>query len=138
MGFTRYYFQEYNFMLTKLAGEVNDNDLSHHVVALNQETEGLTSLKELADCREITKIKLSTQGTTDSAGHEKNKPGSKLAILTPKGNNLIFAMARAYQMFSEDFRESVRIFHDLHEAINWLSSDNVLEREALIDLVNDV
>lgn len=55
MGFTRHYFQEHTFMLTKITGEINDDDLSQHVVALNKETEGLTNLKELTDCREITK-----------------------------------------------------------------------------------
>ena len=114
MGFSRYYFQEYNFMLTKITGEINDDDLYHHVVTLNQESEGLINLKELADCREITKINLSTNGTTKNASYEKNKPGSRLAILTPKGNDLIFAMARACQMFSGDSRESVNLFHYLH------------------------
>lgn len=137
MGFSRQYFQEFNFMLTKITGEINDKDLSHHVAVLNQEAKGLVNLKELADCREVTKINLSTQGTTYSASREKNKLGSKLAILTPKGNDLIFAMARAYQMFAEDFRESVHLFHDLHEALVWLADDNVLESKSLTSLVND-
>jgi len=137
MGFSRHYFKEYNFMLTKINGEINDNDLSRHVVALNKETEGLINLKELADCREITKINLTTQGTTINASHEKNKPGSKLAILTPVDNTLIFAMARAYQMFSEDYRESVGLFHDLNEALVWLTDNNEPENKSLTLLINN-
>ncbi len=132
MGFSRHFIQKYNFMLTKITGEINDDDLSHHVGALNQETEGLTNLKELADCRGITKINLSTRGTTLNADREKNKPGSNLAILVPKENDMIFAMARAYQMFSENHRKSVEVFRDYSEAISWLTKDNSQE----IDEIN--
>lgn len=138
MGFSIHYFQEYNFILTKITGEVDDGDLAYHVAALNQKTDGIINLKELADCREVTVVNLTTRGTTHSAGLEKNKPGSKLAILTPEGNDLVFAMARAYQMFSEDFRESVRLFRDLHEALEWLTDGDLLERKSLTALINDV
>lgn len=137
MGFTRHYNQENNFMLTKVVGEINDEDLLHHVIALNKELEGLTNLKELADCREITKINLSTSETTTSANNEKNKEGSKLAILTPKGNDLIFAMARAYQMFSEDYREHVQIFKNYNEAIDWLTKDNSDETESINEYIKN-
>ena len=137
MGFSRYYFQKQNFMLTKITDEINDDDLYHHVVALNKEVEGIANLKELADCREIIKINLTTAGTTRSADHEQIKKGSKLAILTPKGNDLIFAMARAYQMFCEDYRESVSLFHDLDEALAWLTNDNSDECKSLNSFVNN-
>ena len=76
MGFSRHYFKDYNFMLTKISGEIDNNSLSQHVIDVNNEAEGISNLKELADCREITSVKLlSTQTTTMSAGNEKNKPG---------------------------------------------------------------
>ena len=137
MGFSRHFFQVHNFMLTKVIGEINDNDLSHHVDALNQETEGLTNLKELADAREITKVNLSTQGTILSADSEQNKPGSNFAILVPKENDLIFAMARAYQMFSENHRESVKVFRDYSEAISWLTKDNSQEMNEINEFIKN-
>jgi len=136
MGFKRHYFKQYNFMLTKISGEINDNDLSLHVEDMNQAADGLINLKELADCREITIINLTTQGTTNNASDENNKPGSKLAILTPVDNVMILAMARAYQIFSEDNRESVGLFQDFDEAMVWLTDDNAIEKKALTLLIN--
>jgi len=131
MGFTRHYFDDLNFVLTKITGAINDNDLAMHVDALNKESKGKTNLKELADCRAITKINLTSQGTAINASNEKPKPGSILAILVPKDDEMIFAMARAYQMFSEDYRKSVYIFRDYHNALNWLSNDCLEEANAL-------
>ena len=124
-------------MLTKVSGDIDGNSLAQHVIDLNKETEGIFNLRELADYREITSVKLlSTQATTMSAGSEKDKPGSKLAILTPKDKDAVYGMARAYQMFSEDHRKSVKLFRDFQDALMWLS-ENDLEEESLSVLVNN-
>lgn len=124
-------------MLTTMIGALRDDDLAHHVTAVNEETRGVQNLKELADGRRIKDIGLTTQGTRYSASLEIKKPGSNLAILIPEGDDMTFAMARAYQMFSMDFRASVKIFHDLEEAMIWLVDDEV-ERKTLTSLINSL
>jgi len=123
-------------MFTKIVGEITAQDLSSHVFALNEETEGIANLKELADCREITKINLSAQDVTNSACNEQNKCGSKLALLRSKESDLIYGMINAYRMFAEDHREEVRVFTDLQEALSWLAENN-LEIESLSKFVNN-
>jgi len=137
MGFTRHFSKELNFLLTKATGEINDSDLASHVKALNKATEGLVNVKGFADCRAITKINLTTQGTILSASMEENKPGSQIVILVPENNDHIFGMARAYQMFCEDYCEEVRIFRDYDEAITWLANDDSHEKKALSDFINN-
>jgi uncharacterized protein YpmB len=136
MGFSRHYYKDYNFLLSKISGDINGKMFMQEVMELNKEAEGISNLKELADCREITNVKLlSTQMTTMSAGSEKDKPGSKLAILIPKDNNAVYGLANAYRMFAEDHRESVKLFRELQEALIWLS-DSDLEAKSLSALVN--
>jgi len=137
MSIYRYYSSECNFVLSNLFGEINDGELAQHVSQFNKESEGIVGIKELADCREIIKINLSVHGTTLTASHEQNKPGSNLAILVPENNDMIFAMARAYQMFAEDFRESVKIFKDYNEALNWLTKNNVQEINAINEFIKN-
>ena len=96
MGFTRYYSAEHNFMLTKITGEIDDNGLMSHVISLNKETSGLVNLRELADCREITKINLTTQGTVISASKEQDKPGSRGVILVPESYSQIWCLRKSY------------------------------------------
>lgn len=136
MGFSRHYFKEFNFLFTNITGEVNDSDLASHVVAINNETRGLVNVKGFADCRDVTKVNFTTQGTILSATNEENKPGGKIAMLVPENSTLIFAMARAYQMFCEEQFDAVRIFYDFEEALTWLIDDDLHEIKALNDLIN--
>ena len=132
MGFSRNYLKPYNFVLTKITGDINDAELLQHVKALNRETRGISELRELADCRELTSVSaLTAQGTTLAASAEEYKPGSLGVILVPKEKEAIYGMARAYQMFAEEHRESVMISRDLDEALNWLTKDNSAETEVL-------
>ncbi len=135
MGLSRHYFKDNNFLLTKVSGDINGKILMQYIIDTNKETDGISNLKELADCREITSVKsLSTQIISDSAESETNKPGSKLALLVPKDSDVIYAMANAYRMFAEDHRESVKIFKELEEALSWLSGSDQ-EAESLCALV---
>jgi len=136
MGIRRQHAKGHNFILTLLSDTLNDEILMEHVRLLNIETTGAVNLKELADCRWLTSFDgLTVSGTTMCAKVENNKPGSLLAILVPPGNKALFGLARAYQMFAEKHRQIIRIFTDLHEALNWLG-DDPSEAEALIEVVN--
>ena len=123
MGFTRYALTDYNFILTKVVGDIADIDLLEHVQLLNGETQGLKNLLELADCRDITSMdRITVQGTVDSSQAEINKPGGLLALLITD-SPLMFGMARAYQTFAAHKRQNVEIFKDLDEALAWLTDD---------------
>ena len=124
MGFSRYYLKKYKFMFTKISGEVNDQNLEEHVIALNMETEGVSDLREIADCRSIENMsRLTVQGTVNCAQLENNRPKSLLALLV-SDSSMLFGMARAYQTFSAGRRKSVEIFKDINKAIAWLANDD--------------
>ena len=136
--FSTHYSKEHNFMLTKASGDLSDSDLIQHIISLNAKTENLLILKELSDCREVKSVaSLSTETATLAAKIEQKKSASRLAILIPKDNKAAYGLARAYQMFSEEKREAVSIFHNLDEALVWLTEDNTEEKEALFSFMNN-
>ena len=136
MGFARHYLKDYNFMYTKIYGEVNDQSLQQHVISLNKETDGISGLRELADCRELSEMTaLTVQGTANCACLENRRPYSLLAILVTD-STLLFGMARAYQAFSEDRRKSTEIFRDINQALEWLANDEG-EAEGFKKFVNN-
>ena len=123
MGFSLHYLKDHRFMYTRISGEINDQDLKQHVINFNKETEGISDLRELADCRNLINLEaLTVKGTSYSAILEDNKPESLLAILVTE-SALLFGMARVYQIFVEGRRESVKIFKDINSALKWLAKD---------------
>ncbi len=123
MGFSRYYFKEHNFLLTKISGQIAVDDLLQHVITVNKEMTGKINLRQLTDCRNITNLQsLSVKDATNCAQRETNKPGCSLAIVVPD-SPIFFGMARAYAMFAEDHRGEVRIFQNIHDALEWLAKD---------------
>ncbi len=122
MGFSRYYLKEHNFLLTKVSGKIAVDDLLQHVITVNKEMTGKINLRQLTDCRNITDLQsLSVKDATNCAQRETNKPGCSLAIIVPD-SPIFFGMARAYAMFAEDHRGEVRIFQNIHDALEWLAN----------------
>jgi hypothetical protein len=138
MGFSRHWLREQAFVLTTVSGSIDSTSLMEHVQALNQESDGVSGLKELADCRELKDVEnLSVSGVTKASLFEGKKPGSRLVILVPKDAPVIYGLARAYQMFAEESREAVKVFTDMNHAMSWLEPDENSLR-SILEFVNRV
>ena len=134
MGLSVYFNQKHNFMLTRLAGYIDNNNLRNHVLNLNKLTEGVSGLREIADCRKIENISyLTVEGTTIGAELESNKPGSLLAIVVPDSPSF-YGVARVYQTFAGNHREAVKLFYNIRDALTWLGYGEA-ERKELITFV---
>lgn len=124
MAMIIYHLKASDFILTKLSGDLNDENLRQMVLILNQATEELSEFRGLADLREITSLKQWTAlGATHSSGLETSKPKSLLAILVSKTDLELYGLSRAYQMFSLDIRTSVKLFTAMDKALEWISHD---------------
>ncbi|MDH5641064.1 MAG: hypothetical protein OEY28_07200 [Nitrospira sp.] len=124
MGFSRHWLRDHGFVLTMVRGSINGRSLMEHVRALNQESHGISGLKELVDCRELIDVSaLSVCGVTDASMSETKKPGSRLVFLLPKHSPVLYGIARAYQMFAMERRDAVMISTDFVEAVQWLGLD---------------
>ena len=136
MTFSHKIIRDRNFVLTRIVGEVTDENLLEYVQELNSETIGMDNLRELADCRGITSLNtLTVQGTILSSQSERERNHSVLAILVPKNNELLYGMVRAFQAFSQEKRREVEIFDELEQAVDWIS-ESKNEKEFLLDYVN--
>ena len=137
MGFSVYFNQKHNFMLTRLSGDINNNNLRNHVLNLNKLTEGVSRLREIADGRKIENIScLTVEGTTIGAELESNKPGSLLAIVVPDSPSF-YGVARVYQTFAGNQRKGVILFYTIRDALTWLGYGEV-EIKELITFVETV
>lgn len=125
MSFVRQYFKELNILLTTISGEINATELIQHGIEHNKEFKDNIGLIELADCRGITSVKsLTTKTVVNTASYtEINMPDSMLAILTRKNNDVVFGLANAYGMFSEEHHKGVKLFIEFDEAMSWLVAD---------------
>ena len=124
MGFSRHFLKENNFLLTRVSGDINKTNLMEHMIAFNNETSGISDLRELGDLRGIESLdELSVSQTTRLAGIENSHPGFLLAMVTDE-NPLVYGMARAFQMFAENNKKEVRVFKDMDEALSWIAKDD--------------
>lgn len=124
MEFNRFYAEDLKFEVTLVSGEINDDNLREHILKLNESTGDISDLKELADCRNITSLeKITVAGTVRNADLEATRPESRLALLV-SDDVLLYGMARSYQQFSEDRRESCQIFKSLDDALLWLAKED--------------
>lgn len=120
MKFIRSYLLEFNLVITTVPSQLTDFNLIEHIQNLNQETAGITDLKEIGDCRNLKDVsKLTVKGTISAASYENDRSDSLLALIIPD-DKLLFGFARAYQTFAEDHRKNVSIFNDIQKALEWL------------------
>ncbi len=122
MPFTRHYKRELNFVLTRVFGEINDQQAKEQVVALNEEAKDEKALKEIADCRKLGNIdKASVQGIFDAAaleqGHQRAIGGVLIIVVA---TDVIFRLARAYSIGAGDVRKEIVVTKSMDEAIQKL------------------
>jgi hypothetical protein len=124
MGIQSFYNEDSNFLYTKLASKIEDASLMDFVAILNDKTMGFSDLNELVDCRELSDVsQLSSEMAARIALSENKRENSKLAILV-SDCPVVFGLARSYEMFAEHRWESVEIFQNKDEALQWLGYED--------------
>lgn len=128
MPITRHFFPPKNFILTRMTGTVDENDLRRHLIAMNEDATQYTALKELVDCRRMKCNGCrSVHDVMEAASLEKGRPwamNGRLAIVVAQP--LAFGMARVYLVGVEGVRKDVHVTYSLDEAIARLDIDKEL------------
>ncbi len=138
MAISRHFHPEFDFLLTWLRDEVDDDQLRRHILVLNDEENHRVAYRELADCRDVVEFGgLTVSGTVENARLETNKSDWRLAILITPDDTLRYGMARAFQMFAKDTHAAAEIFTDVGEALDWLADDEA-DRDSLARFVREV
>jgi len=134
MAINRIYFKEENFVLTIIYDELTDIELAEHVYTMNTEYEGITGIRELADCRYLHDIsQLTARDMLSTADAEKGSSRvvqGKGAIVAEA--DVVFGLASMYAAIASNIREESKACRSLEEALDTLDTGEfreVLETE---------
>jgi hypothetical protein len=107
-------------IFSTLEGVVTDKDLVQFQQNLLADANFDPSHSHLADCSGITRFDVSSQTVRSLALPTLYAQGARLAIVAKL--EIVFGMARMFQMLREGIAEEVRVFRDLDQACQWLDS----------------
>ena len=113
---------EKNLVMTRAHGVLREDELLAHKRTLLADPEFRPGMRELSDVRDVEKLDVSPAGIRsfviqDEADAPKLE-GYRLAIVASE--DLVYGMARMYEMQAETLPPSVRVFRDLAEAEAWI------------------
>ena len=108
------------FVLATFKGVVTDNDLYEYCHALGVDFP--KGVSELVDLSAIEDFHVSSEGIRRLAelDAEFTQRTIELPVAFFVSSELIFGMARMYQMLSEPYSDSKKVFRDFTEAKAWL------------------
>src|SRR3954469_11338168 len=82
---------------TVFSGEVTDDDFAEHTRRLLADTRFESSMPELVDLRDVTRVKLSGDTIPLSARSLLHAPQAKRAVVAP--TDFLYGLARMYQAY---------------------------------------
>jgi hypothetical protein len=107
-------------IFTTLEGVITDQELIVFQQKLFADSDFEPTYSQLADCDGVTRFDVSVQTIRAVAIPNLFAKGSRLAIVAKL--DVVYGMARMFQLLREGIAEEVRVFRDLDEANRWLES----------------
>ena len=109
-------------VFTKATGVLTDDDLVGHKQNLLRDPGFKPGMVELSDVRGVERLEVTPEGirgfvTQDKADADRLR-GFKLAIVASQ--DVVFGMARMYQMLTAENPLNVNVFRDMEKARVWL------------------
>jgi len=109
-------------VFTKATGVLTDDELVGHKQNLLRDPAFKPGMVELSDVRGVERLEVTPEGIRRFVAQDKADAdrlrGFKLAIVVSK--DVVFGMARVYEMRTEANPLSVNVFRDMEEARVWL------------------
>lgn len=105
-------------VFSTLEGRLTDEDLLALVRRLQPDPDFHPHFSHVVDARGVTEMAATSQGLRSLALASPFADDARAAIVAVC--DLVFGMARMYQIASESRGRTVQVFRDLHEALAWL------------------
>ena len=99
-------------------GTVTDEDLLNHQESVGRDPLFHPGMSQLLDGRGVTDVKVTPQGVRSLISVNLYGKGSKRALVAP--NDIIFGMARMYELSRIDAEDEFRVFRSIDQAREWL------------------
>jgi len=107
-----------SLVLSRGWGPLTSADLTQYARLLADDPRFRPDFCQLCDLREVTEVRVGASGIREVAALNPFGAGARRAVVV--GSDVVFGLARMYQMLTESSPDEVEIFRDLDEALRWL------------------
>jgi hypothetical protein len=107
-----------SLVLSRGWGILTDGELLAHVRALTIDPRFARSFHQLADLRDVADVEVSTSTIREMARLNPYGDGSRRAVVVT--SDVLFGMARMYQILRDEPTDELEVFRKLDDALRWL------------------
>lgn len=107
-----------SLVLSRGWGVLTSAELLRHVRSLAADPRFKSHFRQLADLREVTEIRVTAAAIREVAGLNPFGSGARRALAV--GSDVVFGMARMYQILTDQSPDEFEVFRDLDRALEWL------------------
>jgi hypothetical protein len=105
-------------VLSRAWGVLTDYDLLAHARAVAADPRFAPHFNQLGDLREVTEFQVSSATIWQAVRLNPFGAGARRAAVV--GSDLVYAMARMYQMMRVHSLDEMEVFRELDQALHWL------------------
>jgi hypothetical protein len=97
---------------------VTDRELLAHVRALTIDPRFSRDFRQLVDLRDVTDVQITASCIREMVRLNPYGAGARRAVVVT--NDVVFGMARMYQILSDESPDELQIFRKVDDALEWL------------------
>lgn len=97
---------------------VTDRELLAHVHTLTADPRFVRNFRQLADLRDVTDVQITPSCIKEMVRLNPYGAGARRAVVVT--NDVVFGMARMYQILSDESPDELQIFRKMDDALQWL------------------
>ena len=97
---------------------VTDRELLAHVRALTADPRFARDFRQLADLRDVADVQITASCIREMVRLNPFGAGARRAVVVT--NDVVFGMARMYQILSDESSDALQIFRKMDDALQWL------------------
>lgn len=99
-------------------GVLTDRELLAHARALTVDPHFAPNFRQLADLREVTDVQITAATIKEMVRLNPFWAGARRALVIT--NDVLFGMARMYQILKDESPDELQIFRNMEDALQWL------------------
>lgn len=113
---------QHKLVRTHAVGVLTDEDILGHKRKLAEDPQFTAGMRELSDVRGVTDLQITSAGVRAMVNADASQASRlhdyRLAIVA--GQEVVFGMARMYELLAEPHVPNVGVFRDYLDAARWL------------------
>jgi hypothetical protein len=121
-----------SLVLSRAWGAVTDGELLAHARTLAADPRFRPHFRQFSDFRDATRTDITRAGLRHHSSLNPFGPGARRAIVV--GSDVVYGMARMYQVMRAEDGDELEIFRDAGQAFEWLGVP-AADRAALLALL---